>query len=88
MSIVIYTQCFAPKFGGIETVMTNIAIMASQSNRDVVVMADGSKHTSSTFDQLQNFTIHRFDQLKFLRKKIKANFYHHYLKENKVDLPK
>ncbi|MEK9885613.1 MAG: glycosyltransferase family 4 protein [Pelagibacteraceae bacterium] len=86
MSIVIYTQCFAPKFGGIETVMTNIAIMASQSNSDVVVMADGSKHTSSTFDQLQNFTIHRFDQLKFLRKKIKANFYHHYLKENKVDL--
>jgi phosphatidylinositol alpha-1,6-mannosyltransferase len=86
LSIIIYTQCFAPKFGGIETVMTNIAIMASQSKSNVVVMADGSKHTSSTFDKLQNFTIHRFDQLKFLRKKIKANFYHHYLQENKVDL--
>jgi len=85
LNLIIYTQCFAPKFGGIETVMTNIAVMASQLKRNVVVMADGSKYTSSTFDELQSYTIHRFDQLKFLRKKIKANFFHHHLKENMVD---
>ena len=74
MNILVYTQCFAPKLGGIESVMTNIASQAAILGHNVKVLADGSKYFSSKFDNNQKFEIHRFDQLKFLRKRIKSNF--------------
>jgi glycosyltransferase involved in cell wall biosynthesis len=86
LNILIYTQCFAPKVGGIESVMTNIAQQAHLKGHKVEVLADGSRHSSSLYDQEQQFKIKRFDQLKFLRKKIKSNFFHSTLKENKFDL--
>ena len=86
MKILIYTQCFAPKVGGIESVMTNIAQQASLKGHKVEVLADGSRYSSSLYDQEQQFGIKRFDQLKFLRKKIKSSYCHSFLKEKEIDL--
>ena len=86
MNILIYTQCFAPKRGGIESVMTNIAHQASKEGHQVTVLADGSKYFSSNYDQEQKFEIKRFDQLKFLRKIIKSNFAYSLINEKKFDL--
>ena len=41
--IFLYTQCFAPKVGGIESVMTNIAQHAFNTRNKVTVLSDGSK---------------------------------------------
>ena len=76
MNILIYTQCFAPKIGGIESVMTNIAQQAHLKGHKVLVLADGSRLSSAEYDQGQEIEIKRFDQLKFLRKKTKSNFCH------------
>ena len=65
--------------------MTNISIQAVISGHSVKVLADGSKHFSSKFDNKQKFEIHRFDQLKFLRKKIKSNFAINLIKDNSFD---
>jgi hypothetical protein len=65
--------------------MTNIASQAAILGHNVKVLADGSKYFSSKFDNNQKFEIHRFDQLKFLRKKIKSNFASNLLKDNNFD---
>tara|TARA_B100000965_G_scaffold111492_1_gene92046 strand:+ start:11128 stop:12114 length:987 start_codon:yes stop_codon:yes gene_type:complete len=65
--------------------MTNMASQATLLGHDVTVLADGSKYYSSKFDKKQKFEIFRFDQLKFLRKKIKFNFANNLIKENKFD---
>jgi spore coat polysaccharide biosynthesis predicted glycosyltransferase SpsG len=66
--------------------MTNISIQAEILGHNVKVLADGSKYFSSKFDKNLKFEIHRFDQLKFLRKMIKSNFAINLIKENKFDL--
>ena len=86
MNILIYTQCFAPKLGGIESVMTNIATQSSKIGHSVCVLADGSKSKSSSFDSQQNFEIKRFDQIKFFRNKIKSSFAYDLLKNKNFDL--
>ena len=86
MNILIYTQCFAPKLGGIESVMTNIATQSSKIGHSVSVLADGSKSKSSSFDSQQNFEIKRFDQIKFFRNKIKSSFAYDLLKNKNFDL--
>ena len=86
MNILIYTQCFAPKLGGIESVMTNIATQSSKIGHSVSVLADGSKSKSLSFDSQQNFEIKRFDQIKFFRNKIKSSFANDLLKNKNFDL--
>ena len=66
--------------------MTNIAQYAFTAQNKVTVLSDGSKLTSSDFDNKCKFKIFRFDQIKFLRKRIKSSFAHNFLKENKIDL--
>ena len=66
--------------------MTNIAQHAYTIRNKVTVLSDGSKISSSAFDNKLKFIIYRFDQIKFLRKRIKSNFAHNYLKNNKIDL--
>ncbi len=66
--------------------MTNIAQYAFISQNNVTVLSDGSKLSSSDFDNKCKFKIFRFDQIKFLRKRIKSSFAHNFLKENKIDL--
>ena len=65
MNILIYTQCFAPKLGGIESVMTNIATQSSKIGHSVSVLADGSKSKTLSFDNQQNFEIKRFDPVSY-----------------------
>ena len=86
MNILVYTQCFAPKLGGIESVMTNIATHSSKIGHSVSVLADGSKSKTLSFDNQQNFEIKRFDQIKFFRNKIKSSFANDLLKNKNFDL--
>ena len=66
--------------------MTNIAQYAFAARNKVIVLSDGSKFTSSDFDSKCKFDIFRFDQMKFLRKKIKLSFAKNFLKNNKIDI--
>lgn len=86
MKILIYSQCFAPKLGGIEKVMTNIAIESFNLKNKVTVITDGSKIYSSEYDLSQKFEIHRFDQIKFLRNQIKSRFAKKLFEKEKFDL--
>jgi glycosyltransferase involved in cell wall biosynthesis len=86
LNILIYTQCFAPRLGGIESVMTNIATQSKETGHEVNVLADGSKSQCLSFDHQQKFEIKRFDQIKFFRNKIKSSFANDLLKRKKFDL--
>ena len=86
MKILIYSQCFAPKLGGIEKVMTNIATESFNLKNEVTVITDGSKMYSSEYDLSQKFEIHRFDQIKFLRNQIKSRFAKKLFEKEKFDL--
>ena len=66
--------------------MTNIAQHAFTSGNKVIVLSDGSKLFSSEFDTKCKFDIFRFDQIKFLRKRIKSNFAQNFIKNNKIDI--
>ena len=66
--------------------MTNIAQHATNKRNKVTVLSDGSKPFSSDFDNKCKFDIYRFDQIKFLRKRIKLSFAQNFLKQNKIDI--
>ena len=66
--------------------MTNIAQHAFNTQNKVTVLSDGSKLFSSDFDSKCKFDIHRFDQIKFLRKRIKSSFAQNFLNKNKIDI--
>ena len=66
--------------------MTNIAQHAFNTQNKVTVLSDGSKLFSSDFDRKCKFDIHRFDQIKFLRKRIKSSFAQNFLNKNKIDI--
>ena len=66
--------------------MTNIAQHAFSRRNKVTVLSDGSKLFSSDFDNKCKFDIYRFDQIKFLRKRIKSSFAQNFLNKNKIDI--
>ena len=66
--------------------MTNIAQHAFNTQNKVTVLSDGSKLFSSDFDSKCKFDVHRFDQIKFLRKRIKLSFAQNFLKKIKLIL--
>ena len=66
--------------------MTNIAQHAYTKRNKVIVLSDGSKLSSSDFDNKCKFDIFRFDQIKFLRKRIKSSFAQSFLENNKIDI--
>ena len=69
--IVITTQCFAPKIGGIEALMTGMAEAMSNAGKKVLVLADGKNETD---DIAKKYEIIRFSGWKPLRRRNKANF--------------
>lgn len=69
--IVITTQCFFPKIGGIEALMTGMADAMSQTGKEVLVVADGPELPS---DKLHKYKIIRFNQWKPLRRFRKAGY--------------
>ncbi len=66
--------------------MTNIAQHAFSTRNKVTVLSDGSKLFSSDFDSKCKFDIYRFDQIKFLRRRIKSSFAQNFLMKNKIDI--
>ena len=80
--IIITTQCFAPKIGGIESLMTGMAEAMSNAGEDVLVLADGKKITD---DDKKKYKIVRFSEWKPLRRRRKARYVRELIKKNKID---
>ena len=72
--IIILTQCFPSRVGGIETLMYNLALHLSRS-KDVIVLADQQNFKEDNiFDQNEiNFSTKRFRGIKFFRNRKKFN---------------
>jgi phosphatidylinositol alpha-1,6-mannosyltransferase len=69
--IIITTQCFAPKIGGIESLMTGMAEAMAKRGVEVLVLADGKTHET---DHKQKYKIIRFKGWKPLRRLAKARY--------------
>ena len=69
--IIITTQCFAPKIGGIESLMTGMAIAMSNAGQNLIVLADGVEEKN---DKKYKFKIKRFNAWKPIRRIQKANY--------------
>ena len=80
--IIITTQCFAPKIGGIESLMTGMAEAMSNAGNNVLVLADGKKESD---DNKKKYKIIRFDGWKPVRRRRKATYLKQFIKDNKVD---
>ncbi len=80
--IIITTQCFAPKIGGIESLMTGMAEAMANHGNEVLVLADGKKQNT---DAKQKYEIKRFSGWKPLRRIEKARFLEKVCKNKKVD---
>ena len=72
--IIILTQCFPSRVGGIETLMYNIALHLSRF-KDVIVLADQQNFKEDNIFDLNeiNFSTKRFRGIKFLRNRKKFN---------------
>jgi phosphatidylinositol alpha-1,6-mannosyltransferase len=81
--IIITTQCFAPKIGGIESLMTGMAESMASLGKDVLVLADGKNNLKT--DKGQKYSIKRFSGWKPLRRIRKALYLAKLCKEQKVD---
>ena len=80
--IIITTQCFAPKIGGIESLMTGMAEALSDLGKEVLVLADGPKQKS---DIDQKYKIRRFNTWKPIRRIQKAQYLKKIIHTNKVE---
>ena len=69
--IIITTQCFFPKIGGIESLMTGMADAMSGADKDVLVLADGKKNVD---DEKKKYKIKRFSGWKPYRRRRKAAY--------------
>ena len=72
--IIILTQCFPSRVGGIENLMYNIELHLSRS-KNVIVLADQQNFKEDNiFDQNEiNFSTKRFRGIKFFRNRKKFN---------------
>jgi len=84
--IIITTQCFAPKIGGIEALMTGMAETLRSIGKDVLVLADGKvRDEGDEGDKDKKYKIKRFYGWKPLRRIRKAKYLEKVCRENKVD---
>ena len=81
--IIITTQCFAPKIGGIEALMTGMAESMASHGKDVLVLADGKSNLGR--DKKQKYSIKRFHGWKPIRRIRKALYLEKICKEQKVE---
>ncbi len=79
--IIITTQCFAPKIGGIESLMTGMAEAMTKTGEEVLVLADGYNQVK---DQDKKYKIIRFSGWKPLRRLKKAIYLEKVCKKKKV----
>ena len=80
--IIITTQCFAPKIGGIESLMTGMAEAMAHTGHKVLVLADGKIQDT---DSKLNYEIKRFSGWKPLRRLRKAHYLEKICKNKQVD---
>jgi phosphatidylinositol alpha-1,6-mannosyltransferase len=80
--IIITTQCFHPKIGGIEALMTGMAEGMAMSGRDILVLADGPINKT---DNLQKYKIKRFNAWKPIRRVSKAKYIKNICKREKIE---
>ena len=80
--IIITTQCFYPKIGGIESLMTGMAEAMAKAGKKVLVLADGKKNKS---DDKANYKIIRFDGWKPIRRVRKAKYLENVCKQKIVE---
>ena len=68
--IIIVTQCFPPRIGGIETLMLSLADALQRDGEEVLVIADSKnkKEREVSYDKDQAYSIIRCGGLKFFRK--------------------
>ncbi len=81
--IIITTQCFAPKIGGIESLMTGMAEAMSNVGKDVLVLADGDKIID---DDKQKYKIVRFSGWKPIRRRRKAEYLKKFIEKNNIEV--
>jgi phosphatidylinositol alpha-1,6-mannosyltransferase len=82
--IIITTQCFAPKIGGIESLMTGLAESISSLGKDVLVLADGKANLEE--DKDKKYSIKRFEGWKPLRRIKKAKYLEKICKEKNIEV--
>ena len=71
--IIILTQCFPPRLGGIESLMYNLSLNLAENNK-VLVLADGHDSKKDNFFDIkikEKIEIQRVNGLKFLRRRKK-----------------
>ena len=79
--IIITTQCFEPKIGGIESLMTGMAEAMSNYGEKVIVLADGLEEKN---DENKKYIIKRFNGWKPIRRFNKAKYLEKLCLENNV----
>jgi len=85
--IIILTQCFPTRVGGIETLMYDIASYLSKKYEVKVLADQQDAYKDSEFDKNNtNFSILRFRGLKFFRKRKKFNQLKKIFYVNKIDV--
>ncbi len=80
--IIITTQCFTPKIGGIEALMTGMAESLASIGKDVLVLADGKNFKN---DKNKTYSIKRFNGWKPLRRIRKAQYLEKICKEKNIE---
>jgi len=81
--IIITTQCFQPRIGGIEALMTGMAESLCSIGKDVLVLADGK--VRAEVDKDKKYKIKRFYGWKPLRRIRKAKYLEKVCRENAVE---
>ncbi len=81
--IIITTQCFSPKIGGIEALMTGMAESLGALGKEVLVLADG-KENLDLHSKIQ-YSIKRFYGWKPIRRIRKAQYLEKICKEKNVE---
>ena len=88
--IIILTQCFPPRIGGIENLVENLSIELSKTH-EILVLADQDNKSKDTLYDVRhknNFLINRIGGLKFFRKRKKLSELKKYLDTKTIEKPR
>ena len=71
--IIIATQCFPPRAGGIESLVYNLCLSLASRGHEIFVFADSAgEEDEKAFDKAHPFAIKRFGGFKPLRRRLKS----------------
>ena len=84
--IIILTQCFPSRIGGIESLLENLSLELSKTHKVIVLADKHNKIKDKYYDERQqnNLSIKRFGGIKFLRKRLKSYYLKKILLSHKV----